>query len=201
MIGLTGGIASGKSSVSDAIQARGIGVVDTDLIAREVVVAGSPGLAALVEEFGPDILGSDAELDRRRMRERVFADPAAKARLEAILHPRIRSAAGSAVAAARSPYVLLVVPLLIESGHYGWVDRVLVVDVAESVQLARVQARDGVSRETAERMLAAQATRSERLLAADEVICNHGSREQLLAQSLVAHRRYCALAGNRSGLA
>lgn len=196
VIGLTGGIASGKSTVSDFIGAQGIAVVDTDLIAREEVAAGSAGLHALVQEFGAEILRPDGLLDRRRMRERVFADATAKSRLEAIVHPRIRNAALVAVARARPPYVLLVVPLLIESGQYDWVDRITVVDVPQALQLARVQDRDGVNRETAERMVAAQAMRSERLLAADEVICNHGSREQLLAQVTNAHRRYLVLAGS-----
>ena len=202
VIGLTGGVASGKTQVSDLLAATGATVIDTDVIARAAVAPGTAGLLEVISAFGAGLLDAEGSLDRRRMRERVFADPAAKVRLDAILHPRIRSVAIAAVAAARSPYVLLVVPLLIESGHYSWVDRVLVVDIAEAVQLTRVQARDGISLETAERMLAAQASRSERLLAADEVICNHGSRDQLSAQSLVAHRRYCALAavGNHRGV-
>ena len=200
VIGLTGGVASGKTSVSEALAAAGVRVVDTDVLARQVVAIGSPGLVNLIEAFGPDILNADGTLDRRGMRERVFADAAAKSRLEAIVHPRIHALARDAVrtAAAASAYVLLVVPLLVESGRYDWVDRVVVVDIAEAVQLERLRRRDGVGEEIATAMLRAQASRAQRLIAADEVIGNSGTLEQLRQQALVAHRRYLTLASLRS---
>lgn len=198
VIGLTGGVASGKTSVSEALAAAGVRVVDTDVLARQVVAIGSPGLVNLIEAFGPDILNADGTLDRRGMRERVFADAAAKSRLEAIVHPRIHALARDAVRTAVSAYVLLVVPLLVESGRYDWVDRVVVVDIAEAVQLERLLRRDGVGEEIATAMLRAQASRAQRLIAADEVIGNSGTLEQLRQQALVAHRRYLTLASLRS---
>lgn len=194
IIGLTGGIASGKSTVADTLAAAGVGVVDTDLLAREVVATGSAGLAEVVQAFGSGILGSDGTLDRRQMRERVFADAGAKATLEAILHPRIRELSIERVAAVATAYALLVVPLLVESGRYGWVDRVLVVDVDPAAQRERLLQRDGISLAVAEQMLAAQASRSTRLLAADDVIRNGGTRDELQRQTLIAHRRYRTLA-------
>jgi dephospho-CoA kinase len=194
VIGLTGGVASGKTAVADTLAATGVGVVDTDVLAREVVAAGSAGLAELVQAFGSGILRQDGTLDRRQMRERVFADAGAKAELEAILHPRIRELSIARVATVATAYAVLVVPLLVESGRYDWVDRVLVVDVDPVVQRERLLARDGISVAVAEQMLAAQASRSERLLAADEVIRNVGTREQLQRQTLIAHCRYLTLA-------
>jgi dephospho-CoA kinase len=195
VIGLTGGIASGKSTVSAAFAAAGAGIVDTDLIAREITAPGSEALTEIVAEFGPSILAGDGSLDRRRLRTIVFAQPHARQRLEAILHPRIRSEALAQVQVAHGPYVVLVVPLLVENAkHYSWVDRVLVVDVSGELQQRLLMARDDIGDELAAAMIAAQASRSARLALADDVIRNSGSVADLLAQVTSADRRYCALA-------
>lgn len=192
IIGLTGGIASGKSTVSAAFAELGATIVDTDLIARELVAPGTPALAEIVNGFGRDILGSDGSLNRRALREIVFAQPQAKLRLEAILHPRIREQARAQVACANGPYVVLVVPLLVEYGQYGWVDRVLVVDVSAQLQERLLMARDDIGRELAQAMIAAQASRQMRLAIADDVVRNSGSVEDLRAQVRSAVRRYRA---------
>ena len=195
VIGLTGGIASGKSTVSAAFAAAGAAIVDTDLIAREVVAPDSVALAEIVAEFGPSILSGDGSLDRRRLRTIVFAQPQAKQRLEAILHPRIRSEALTQVQSVPGPYVVLVVPLLVENAdHYGWVDRVLVVDVAAELQQRLLMARDDIDSGLAQAMIAAQASRAARLALADDVIRNSGGIDDLLAQVTSADRRYRTLA-------
>jgi dephospho-CoA kinase len=195
VIGLTGGIASGKSTVSAAFAAAGAAIVDTDLIAREVVAPDSVALAEIVAEFGPSILSGDGSLDRRRLRTIVFAQPQAKQRLEAILHPRIRSEALTQVQSVPGPYVVLVVPLLVENAdHYGWVDRVLVVDVAAELQQRLLMARDDIDSGLAQAMIAAQASRAARLALADDVIRNSGGINDLLAQVTSADRRYRTLA-------
>lgn len=194
VVGLTGGIASGKSTVSDLLGECGVGVVDTDVIAREVVRPGQPALAEIAATFGHRVLGADGTLDRRALRSIVFADPAARARLEAILHPRIRKEALRQVAAAPGPYVVLVVPLLVESGAYDWVDRVLVVDASAEVQERLLMARDRIEVQAARAMIAAQADRSTRLAHADDVIRNSAGVAELRAQALAMHRRYLRLA-------
>ncbi len=200
VIGLTGGIASGKSTVSAAFAAAGAAIVDTDLIAREIVAPGSGALTEIVAEFGPAILSADGSLDRRRLRTVVFAQPQAKQRLEAILHPRIRSEALAQVRSARGPYVVLVVPLLVENAeHYGWVNCVLVVDVAGELQQRLLMARDDIDVELANAMIAAQASRAARLALADDVIRNSGGIDDLLAQVTSADRRYRALAEHAAG--
>lgn len=196
VIGLTGGIASGKSTVSDAFAALGAAIVDTDLISRELVLPGQPALAEIRETFGTAVINAEGGLDRRQLRTRVFADSQAKVRLEAILHPRIRDAALAAVAQARSsaPYVVLVVPLLVESGAYAWVDRVLVVDTTPEIQQRLLVARDQVDLALAQSMIQAQASREQRLAMADDVVRNSAGIEELLAQVRAADRRYRALA-------
>lgn len=196
VIGLTGGIASGKSTVSDAFAALGAAIVDTDLISRELVLPGRPALAEIRETFGEAVINAEGGLDRRQLRTRVFADSQAKVRLEAILHPRIRDAALAAVAQARSsaPYVVLVVPLLVESGAYAWVDRVLVVDTTPEIQQRLLVARDQVDLALAQSMIQAQASREQRLAMADDVVRNSAGIEGLLAQVRVADQRYRALA-------
>jgi dephospho-CoA kinase len=195
VIGLTGGIASGKSTVSAAFAAAGAAIVDTDLIAREVVAPGSEALAEIVVEFGASVLSGDGSLDRKRLRAIVFAQPQARLRLEAILHPRIRSEALAQVQVAHGPYVVLVVPLLVENAkHYSWVDRVLVVDVSGELQQRLLMARDDIGDELAAAMIAAQASRSARLALADDVIRNSGSVADLHTQVGNADRRYRALA-------
>lgn len=190
VIGLTGGIASGKSTVSAGFAECGAAIVDTDVIARELVAPGCAALSEIAHAFGPGILAADGSLNRRALREIVFAQPQAKLDLEAILHPRIRAQARAQVAAASGPYVVLVVPLLVESGQYGWVDRVLVVDVSGDLQRSLLMARDGISAELALSMIAAQADRARRLAVADDVIRNSGSVEDLKTQVRSADRRY-----------
>jgi dephospho-CoA kinase len=196
-IGLTGGIASGKSAVADAFARRGVPVVDTDVIAREVVEPGQPALAAVVEVFGGDVLGPDGRLDRRALRRLVFSDPALRRRLEAILHPAIRAEMQRQAAATAGPYVVIAIPLLVENGLQQQVDRVLVVDCPPDVQLARLLARDGETPEGARAILAAQATRDERLAVADDVVVNDGSLADLDARVDALHHRYLALAAAR----
>jgi dephospho-CoA kinase len=193
-IGLTGGIASGKTLVSRLFADLGIPVIDTDELAREVVQPGSEGLAAIRARFGDGVLAVDGALDRRALRARVFADPAARRDLEAITHPRIRALVEARAAAAGGPYQIIVIPLLVESGRRTPVDRVLVVDCPEALQLERLLRRDGGSREQAEAILAAQATRTQRLAAADDVIVNAGDREAVSAEVVALHRRYLELA-------
>jgi dephospho-CoA kinase len=170
VVAVTGGIASGKSALTDAFAALGVPVADADIAARAVVEPGTPGLAEIVMQFGSEVLAADGRLDRRQLRERVFAEPALRKRLEAIVHPRVRQWLADAVGGWRAPYGLLSVPLLVENAAaYDWVDRVLVVDVPAVVQIERLMRRDDVDRELAEAMLAAQATREQRLAVADDV--------------------------------
>ena len=161
-VALTGGIASGKTTVARLFAAHGVPLIDTDIIAREVVEPGQPALDAVVAAFGPEVLGPDGRLDRRRLRDIVFADAAARGRLEAILHPAIRAEMErqSRAAAVAGPYQVLVIPLLAEGGRRDHVDRVLVVDAPETVQVERLMARDGVTREQAAASLQAQASRA-----------------------------------------
>lgn len=193
-IGLTGGIASGKSVVSDLFAARSIPVIDTDQIARDVVQPGEPALDEIVAAFGPGVLGAGGRLDRQALRERVFADPGERRRLEAILHPRIRAELERRSAAAGGPYQVLVIPLLVEGSGRTRVDRVLVVDCPEEIQLARLVVRDGGTEAAARAILAAQASREQRLAAADDVIVNDGSREALAVAVDALDARYRQLA-------
>lgn len=194
LIGLTGGIASGKSAVAERFAQLGVDVVDTDALAREVVAPGSDGLAALVAAFGAGILGEGGGLDRARMRARVFDDEAARRRLETILHPRIEALAMQRAHASRAPYVVLVIPLLVESGWDTMVDRVLVVDAPEAVQVRRLVARDGGDDAQARAILAAQAPRDRRLAVADDVIDNRGPATELDAHVARLHQKYLELA-------
>ena len=193
-VALTGGIASGKSTVANLFAELGVPLIDTDVIAREVVEPGRPALAAIVAAFGPGVLDAQGCLDRRHMRERIFADPAAKQRLEAILHPAIRAEMERQSQVAGGPYQLLVIPLLAESGRRDHVDRVLLVDVPEALQVERLALRDGVSREQAEAALNAQATRAERLAIADDVIQNSGRVDELKQQVRALHGKYLQFA-------
>ncbi len=193
-VALTGGIASGKTTVANLFAALGVPLIDTDVIAREVVEPGQPALAAVVAAFGPDILDTDGRLDRRRMRERIFADPAAKRQLEAILHPAIRAEMERQSRAAGGAYQVLVIPLLTEGGRRDHVDRVLLVDVPEALQVERLMWRDGVSREQAQASLNAQATRAERLAMADDIVRNTGRVDDLRERVTELHEKYLALA-------
>jgi len=194
---LTGGIAAGKTAVSDRFRRLGVPIIDTDRIAHEIVEPGQPALQQIIEVFGRDYADGSGRLDRRKMRETIFADPAAKARLEGVLHPLIATEALRRVTEAEYSYCMLVIPLYTESARWRWIDRVLVVDVAESVQLERVMKRDGVSRDHAEAIIAAQVDRQQRLALADDVVDNSGSLEDLDGQVAELHQKYLELAANR----
>jgi dephospho-CoA kinase len=194
LIALTGGIASGKSAVAENFAKLGVPVFDTDQIARDVVEPGTPTLAKLVAEFGSDILDASGRLDRARMRTRVFSDPPQRRRLEAITHPAIREELATRSAQARGAYQIHVIPLLVESGRRHEYDRVLVVDTSEEAQLKRLIARDGSSLELAQQILAAQVSREARLDAADDVIVNTGTIEDLQRFVQTLHRNYSLLA-------
>lgn len=198
-IGLTGGIASGKTTVSDLFAELGATVIDTDLIAREVVAAGQPALEEIRAAFGAEVLKADGTLDRGAMRQLIFADEQARSRLESILHPRIQAETLSRAAAAKGPYMLIVVPLLADSPLRGHLDRVLVVDCDEATQIQRLLARDAESEAQARRILAAQSSRAERLAIADDVIENNSTVEALAAQVSAIHDRYIALANLPEG--
>lgn len=199
VVAITGGIGSGKTTVANQFAELGIEVVDADIIAREVVEPGSPALAAIAAHFGADVIASDGRLDRRQLRERVFTDPQAKGWLNALLHPLIRSEMQRQCAAARSPYCLLVVPLLVENRLTALANRVLVIDVDEATQIERTCRRDGVSREQAEAILAAQASRTERLAAADDVLDNqNGTPEAIKSRIFALHETYLAFASQQA---
>lgn len=198
VVAVTGGVASGKSEATREFERLGITVADADVAARAVVEPGQPALDGVVEHFGAGILGPDGRIDRAAMRQRVFNDPAARTALEGLLHPPIRAWLRAACEAAASPYVLVAIPLLAEGGGrsaYPWLGRILVVDVPEAVQLARLQARDGVDAALAARMVAAQASRVQRLALADDVLINDGTLGELQAGVRRLHARYLALAG------
>ncbi|MGQ0834035.1 MAG: dephospho-CoA kinase [Gammaproteobacteria bacterium] len=192
-IGLTGGIASGKSTVAKLFAALGIPVIDTDEIAREVVAPGSALLPQLVARFGDGILNREGSLDRAALRAIVFADFAARAELEALTHPAILERMRARSAAAGGPYQILAIPLLVEKGAAREVDRVLVVDAGEAAQIRRLQARDGATLEQARAILAAQAPRAARLAIADDVIVNDGDLHRLRDQVGELHARYVAV--------
>lgn len=196
-IGLTGGIASGKSALEKAFAAHGIVVADADLLAREVVAPGEPALAAVVERFGRDVLQADGQLDRAALRVRVFGDPDQRRTLEAILHPAIRARLEAICRAAPGPYAIATVPLLTEGGGraaYPWLHRILVVDTPAAVQKARLMQRDGIDATLADQMMAAQASRAERLALADDIVVNDGDIHHLQHAADALHLRYLALA-------
>jgi dephospho-CoA kinase len=196
-IGLTGGIASGKSTVADMFADLGVPVIDTDVIARDVVRPGQPALEEIREAFGAGVIAADGTLDRSAMRAIVFGDDAARRRLEAILHPKIREVTIGQAEAAGGAYQVIVVPLLVESSLRAFVDRVLVVDCDEEIQVARLLERDTESEQQARKILAAQSTRDERLAIADDVIENEGSLEDAREQVLALHRSYLREAAAR----
>ncbi|MEW6169756.1 MAG: dephospho-CoA kinase [Pseudomonadota bacterium] len=193
-VGLTGGVASGKSTVESMFAALGVPVLDADRVAREVVAPGAPALAEIAAEFGAGMLQPDGTLDRRRMRERVFADPAERRKLEAITHPHIRARMRDWLAAQTGPYCMLSVAILVEARMQTLVDRVLVIDVPESVQAQRLRARDQVSAELAAQMLAAQLPRAQRLAAADDVLENTAGLDHIQACVERLHRFYLGIA-------
>ena len=197
IIGLTGGVASGKSEVGRHFEALGIVVADADLAARDAVAIGSEGLADVVDMFGAGVLASDGSLDRPAMRRRVFADADARKRLEGIIHPRVRELLHGACEKADSPYAIAAVPLLAEGGGrkaYPWLQRILVVDVPEAVQLQRLLRRDGIDELLARRMIEVQATRRQRLAIADDVLVNDGGLDGLGDKVAALDRLYRGLA-------
>jgi dephospho-CoA kinase len=205
VIGLTGGVASGKSEVAKRFEALGIFLADADVAARAALAPGSDGLAEAVSAFGAGILAADGGLDRAAMRRRVFADADARKRLEAIVHPRVRAMLEAQCRAATSTYAIAAIPLLAEAcpepgrrdgwrAAYPWLSRILVVDVPEALQLERLQRRDGIDARLAADMLAAQAARRERLAIADDVIANDGPLDALDAQVAALDRKYRNLA-------
>ncbi|HWR76782.1 MAG TPA: dephospho-CoA kinase [Thiobacillus sp.] len=194
-VGLTGGIGSGKSTVADYFATHGVPVIDTDVIARDLTAPGGAALDAIRAVFGEAVMQADGTLDRAALRRRVFADSTARRQLEAILHPRIRQVVGQTLATLTAPYALIVIPLLVETGGYRDVlDRVLVVDCPEDVQIARVIARSGLTQDEVKAILAAQAGRAERLSAADDVLVNTATPAALRAEVATLHQRYLALA-------
>jgi dephospho-CoA kinase len=195
VVGLTGGIGSGKSAAADEFAKLGASVVDTDVIARELTEKDGAALAAIRKLFGDAFIGPDGSMDRKKMREHVFADPTAKRSLEALLHPMIREQSARRIARASGPYVVHVVPLLVESPDYRErVDRVLVVDCPEETQVARVRARSGLSEDEVRRIMRGQIPRAERLAAADDVIDNGGTREALRNRVAALHQKYLQFA-------
>jgi len=195
VVGLTGGIGSGKSAAADEFGRLGAAVVDTDVIARELTEPGGAALPHIKALFGEAFVAPSGAMDRRRMREHVFSDPAAKRALEALLHPMIRAEGERRIAQAAAPYVVYVVPLLVESGNYRTrVDRVLVVDAPEALQLARVRARSGLGDAEVRAIMASQLSRAARLAAANDVIDNGGTLEALRSQVAALHAKYLKLA-------
>lgn len=190
IVGLTGGIGSGKTAVSDKFAALGVDVIDTDILARDVVARGESALAQIAQRFGQEVLQADGQLDRRALREIVFQDPAQKQWLDNLLHPLIRERMVSQAKQARSAYCILVIPLLVENGLQTLVDRVAVVDVDTTIQRTRAASRDGQSTEQVQRIMDAQASRQKRLELADDVIDNSGALNQLDAQITTLHQRY-----------
>lgn len=193
VVGLTGGIGSGKSTVADLFAGHGVPVIDTDVIARALTAPGEMALEAVRAAFGDQVMQADGALDRAALRRRVFSDADARHQLEAILHPRIRSVVEQQLAALSAPYVLIVIPLLVETGAYQEIlDRVLLVDCPEEQQITRVMTRSGLTLDEVKAILATQAGRVARLAIADDVISNAASPEALRTQVAALHRRYLA---------
>jgi dephospho-CoA kinase len=193
-IGLTGGIASGKSTVAQRFTELGIPVIDADVAARQVVAPGTVGLAQVIARFGEEVVDAAGALDRAALRNLIFKDPGARRELEAILHPLIRTAMEKNAEAAVGPYIVMAIPLLVEGGKTDRVDRVLVVDVEESVQIARLMERDGSSLEQALAILKSQASRAARLAAADDVLPNSGTVTEVRQAVDRLHEQYLQLA-------
>ncbi|WP_449550669.1 dephospho-CoA kinase [Lelliottia amnigena] len=194
IVALTGGIGSGKSTVADAFSRLGIVIVDADIIARQVVEPQTPGLRAIEAHFGKDIINSDGTLNRRLLRERIFSRPEEKTWLNALLHPMIHQETQRQISAATSPYVLWVIPLLVENQLQHKANRILVIDVLPETQLQRTMLRDNVTRQHAEQILAAQATREARLAVADDVIDNNGAPETIASDVARLHAHYLTYA-------
>ncbi len=190
LVGLTGGIGSGKSVASDRFETLGINIVDADLASRAVVEPGTSALGQIAQHFGADVIATDGSLDRTALRHRVFADPAERSWLQTLLHPLINQYLRDAIAAATSPYVVLVNPLLIETQQHAWCDRVLLIDAPEALQLERTMQRDDNTREQVENIMRAQASREQRRSAADDIIVNDGNLDELYAKVDAHHNAY-----------
>jgi dephospho-CoA kinase len=194
-VGLTGGIGSGKTTVAELFASHGAGLVDTDDISRRLTAPAQPGIVEIARKFGPQFVAADGGLDRAQMRDLVFADPSARKDLEAILHPMIRQESSMQIRESTAPYVIVVVPLLFETGTYRHeLGRILVVDCQPEIQVARVTARSGLSRDQVLSIIASQVSRQKRLRGADDVINNDGNLEALKAQVIPLHLRYLRLA-------
>jgi dephospho-CoA kinase len=197
VVAITGGVASGKTAVTRLFEALGVVVVDADSAARAVVAPGEPGLAEIVDRFGPELLLADQSLDRAQLRQRIFSDAAAKRDLEAIIHPRVRVLLHAQCLEAPGPYAMVAIPLLAETGSsaaYPWLQRILVVDTPVALQRARLIVRDGIDADLAERMIAAQASREQRLSLATDVLVNDGNLSDLEAPVHRLDRFYRELA-------
>lgn len=190
VIGLTGGIASGKSAVSRMFEDLGSNVIDADVVAREVVEPGTEGLMALTKEFGPEILKSNGTLDRTGLRKMVFNNEHKLKQLNAILHPLIHEKIKQKISQVTDNYCIVVIPLLCESSNYKWLDRILVVDVPPQVQLQRLMSRDGITEALAQKMMNSQCTRKQRLLIADDVIKNDKTLDELKGHVETLHKLY-----------
>jgi dephospho-CoA kinase len=199
-VGLTGGAGSGKTTVSNLFRDLGVDIVDADEISRELVSRGSPLLSQILDHFGQEVTDVTGGLDRRALRVRIFRDAGAKSWLEALLHPEIREETQRRIETGSAPYVIVVVPLLVESGAYEFVNRMLIVDAPEDAQVARLRRRDDISLELAEQMLAAQASRRQRLDRADDVIDNNMSLSTLAARVRKLHETYLQMAADRQFL-
>jgi dephospho-CoA kinase len=198
VVGLTGGIGSGKTTVAQAFARLDVPLIDTDVIARELVAPGLPALKAIVSHFGNSFLTRDGELDRPKLREIVFSSAEQRAELERILHPRIREVVQSRLAELDAPYCLIIIPLLSETGGYPFLDRVLLVDAAEETQIARTMARDGLERQQVEQILASQSSREQRRAIADDIIDNNGDSASIQQQVEALHQHYLRLAESRA---
>lgn len=196
IVALTGGIGSGKSTVADEFAKLGVTIIDADIIARQVVEPGKPALDAIKHRFGDNILNADGSLHRAALRQKIFSSPEDKQWVNSLLHPLIHAQTQSQIQASTAPYVLWVVPLLIENDLQQHAQRVLVVDVNRDTQLERTLARDGISRQQAENILAAQATREQRLAHADDIIDNNRSQRELASRVAQLHQRYLELAAS-----
>lgn len=194
IVALTGGIGSGKSTVADAFAELGVPQVDADVIARQVVEPGMPALIDIVSRYGETILHTDGTLNRAVLRNKIFSEPQEKAWLNSLLHPLIQQETQRQLASINEPYVLWVVPLLVENGLHHRANRVLVVDVAPEIQLTRTMARDGITRQQAEDILASQVSRQQRLACADDVIDNSGDPKVIAPQVTLLHQQYLKLA-------
>ena len=194
IVGLTGGVGSGKSTAADMFAHRGIPVVDTDVIAHDLVQANAPAFNEIVAAFGQDILLEDGQLDRKRLRTLVFSQAEKRTCLERILHPRIRAEVRRQLALLDNEYCVVVIPLLFETAGYDFLDRILVVDTAEDTQLSRAASRDGVNREEVMAIIKSQVSRAVRIEGADDVIQNNGDIAMLESQVAALHEKYLSLA-------